>query len=119
MKSKIINMADKMKDSEDEFLESLLASPSIADAGFSEQVVRKVRRGLWLRRLVLPIAIAIGGLFAIKPLSGLVALAAKIPSIVPSEIVTGTADAMPQMSTLVMGGLLLAACLFGARLLED
>ncbi len=112
-------MADKIRDSEDQLLESLLASPPIADAGFSEQVVRKVKRGLWLRRLVLPVAIAIGGLFAIKPLSGLVALATKIPAVVPNDLVAGTAGAMPQFSMLAMGGLLLAACMLGARLLED
>ena len=55
MISKIINMADKIKDAEDRLLESMFESPPLADDGFSVEIVRKVNRKLWFRRLTLPV----------------------------------------------------------------
>ncbi len=60
-------MADAMKDAEDLMLEKLLASEPIADDGFSDRIVARVRRRLWFRRLTLPIAAAIGTSIAAKP----------------------------------------------------
>ena len=60
MTSKIINMADKIKDADDRLLESMFAAEPIADAGFSVRIVKKIRRRLWVRRLALPLAAVIG-----------------------------------------------------------
>ena len=69
MKSKIINMAEKIKDAEDRLLESLFESPPLADDGFSTGIVRKINRQMWFRRLTLPFAAVIGGVIAFKPLA--------------------------------------------------
>ncbi len=72
MKSKIINMAERMKDEEDRRLESLFAAEPIADDGFSVAVVGKIQRRQWVRRLSLPVAILAGGVMAAKPLFALI-----------------------------------------------
>ena len=119
MTSKIINMAERIKDAEDRLLESMFDSAPIADDGFSTRVVKKVRRRLWLRRLTLPIAATIGGAIAIKPLTGLVTALASLSSMVPKEIVSATTELIPQAQTIVLGAMLLVVCLLGVRALED
>ncbi len=119
MTSKIINMAEKIKDAEDRFLESMFDSAPIADDGFSATIVRKIRRRLWLRRLALPVAALIGGTIAIKPLAGLVTAAVRLSSLLPQELLTATTAFFPQVQTIVLGAMLLAACLLGLRALDD
>ena len=123
MTSKIINMAERIKDAEDRLLESMFESQPIADDGFSVRVVRKVRRRLWLRRLALPVAALIGGAISIKPLAGLVTtvanLSTNVPSLVPEELVTATSGLVPQAPLVVLGAMLLAACLIGVRALDE
>jgi len=117
--SKIIIMAERIKDAEDRLLESLFASPPLADDGFSVRVVRKVSRRLWLRRLSLPVAAIIGGAVAIKPLSGLVALASSLSSLIPMDTINMASNSIPQFQTIVLGAILLAVCLLSMRFLED
>ena len=119
MKSKIINMAEKIKDAEDRLLETLFASPPVADDGFSARLVRKLKRRLWLRRLVLPAAVTVGGAIAFKPLAGLVAALSGLSVLIPQDIVAATAGAIPHAQTIAFGAVLLAACLLGMRLLEE
>ena len=83
MTSKIINMAEKIRDAEDQLLASMLHAEPIDDAGFSDRVVRRIRRGIWLRRLTLPVAILLGGAIAIKPLLQLGSVVATLSSTVP------------------------------------
>ena len=119
MISKIINMAEKIKDAEDGLLESLFDSEPVADDGFSVRVVRKVNRQLWLRRLTLPIAAVIGGAIAFKPLTGLVAALANLSSLIPEAAVNSAASSIPQLQTVVLGAILLAVGLVGMRMIED
>ncbi len=119
MISKIINMADRMKDAEDRLLESMFAEPPIADNGFSARVAGRVRRRLWLRRLALPVATLIGGAVAVKPLTTLVTLIAGLSTLLPRELFEVIVDFIPQAQTVVLGALLLAVCLLGMRSLED
>ena len=119
MKSKIINMAERIKDAEDRFLESLFESPPVADDGFSARVVGKINRQLWLRRLTLPIAAVIGGTIAFKPLAGLVGMAANFWTLVPDELISGAASSIPQLQTMILGAVLLVVGLVSMRLLED
>ena len=42
--------------------------PSIADDGFTDDVVRRIHRPLWMRRVVLCLAVVIGGTLGIGPL---------------------------------------------------
>ena len=119
MTLKIINMAERIKDAEDRHLESMFDSAPIADDGFSAMVVKRVRRRLWLRRLTLPIAAIIGGAIAIKPLTGLVAALASLSSMVPKEFVSAATALIPQVQIIVLGAMLLVACLLGVRAIED
>ncbi|MBT8131573.1 MAG: hypothetical protein KJO35_04830 [Gammaproteobacteria bacterium] len=112
-------MADRMKDAEDRMLESMFAAVPIADDGFSTRVVGKVRRRLWLRRLALPVAALVGGIIAIKPLTTLVTLIASLSMLLPQELLGTFVDFIPQAQTVVLGGMLLAVCLLGMRMLED
>ena len=119
MTSKIINMAERIKDEQDRMLESMFASEPIADDGFSARVVGKVRRRIWLRRLTLPVATLIGALVAFKPLTELVTLIAGLVQLIPQDVLGISAAVIPQLPMLVLGAMLLAACMIGMRMLED
>ena len=67
MKSKIIIMAERLKDEHDAKLEALCRSAPLEVDGFSKRVVWRVRRGICIRRWTLPLAIMVGGLIAAKP----------------------------------------------------
>jgi len=116
--SKIINMAERMKDAEDRLLEAMFESSPIADDGFSVQVVRKVKKQLWFRRLTLPVAAVIGGVIAFKPLAGLVSLIAGLSTLVPQDTLSMAAGSIPQFQTIVLGAVLLIAGLLGLRMIE-
>ena len=119
MISKIINMAERKKDEDDRLLESMFASESIADDGFSNRVVTQVRRRIWLRRLALPVATVVGALVSFKPLAGLVKMLSGFVALVPQDILSLPTDVVPQFSLLLLGAALLAACMVGLRVLED
>ena len=116
-------MADRMKDAEDRKLESLFASAPVADDGFSKRIERRIRRQLWLRRLALPVALLIGGAIAVKPLSNLLTALFRFISVLPDNVssnfsVVSSID-LPQMSTLMMGGMLVLVVVMIMRMLED
>jgi len=117
--SKIINMAERIKDNEDRLLESMFASEPIADNGFSEQIVRRVRRKLFVRRLTLPIAALIGGAFAYKSLAGLVSALYRILLQLPGDVVGSAANSLPSVQLIVTGGLILVAAILSMNMLED
>lgn len=119
MISKIINMAERIKDAEDRLLESMFASPPLADDGFSVKVVRNVRRQLWLRRLLLPTAAVIGGAIAFKPMTGLVAALANLSVLIPQDAINAATSSIPQLQTVILGAILLGAGLLGMRLLDQ
>jgi hypothetical protein len=112
-------MADKIKDADDRMLESMFAAEPIADNGFTVRVVKKIRRRLWLRRLALPVAAAIGGAIAIKPLADLVSIVASLSTLLPQELVNVSVEFIPQAQTIVLGVLLLGVCLLGLRSLSE
>jgi hypothetical protein len=113
-------MADKLKDAEDELLESLFAAEPIADNGFSDRVVRRIRRRLWIERLSLPAAAAIGGIIAFKPAVALVELLAQLAlRSAPPEMLAISLDWLPPAHQVVAGVLLLAVALFSMSMLED
>ena len=123
MKSVIINMADRMKDAEDIKLESLFASDTIADDGFSTRIEKRIRRQLWVRRLALPVALLIGGAIAVKPLSNLLTALFRFVSVLPDNVSSNfgavSSIDLPQMSTLMMGGMLVLVAVMIMRMLED
>ena len=119
MTSKIINMAERIKDDKDRLLESMFASEPIADNGFSEQIVRRVRRKLLVRRLILPVAALIGGAIAFKPLVALVSTLYQILQQLPGDLVGSAASSLPSVQLIVTGGLILFAAILSMNMLED
>jgi hypothetical protein len=61
-------MAEKMQDAEDRLFAALLRADEIEDAGFSNRIVTRIRRDIWLRRLALPVAMLLGGAIAVRSL---------------------------------------------------
>jgi hypothetical protein len=116
-------MVDKLKDKEDLQLESLFRSEPIRDDGFSVKVVARVRRQIWLRRLTMPVAFAIGAAIAFKPVSGLIVslsgLFQFIPQTLGSKAGALPIDQLPQFSTIWMGGMLIIGVMMASRLLKD
>lgn len=119
MKSKIINMAERLKDRKDKALESLFASEPIPDNGFSAKVMSRLNRRLWLRRLTLPAAFLIGGAIALKPLSQLAITFGKVLTMIPTDVGGLSIDVIPQSMTIGLGGLLLVVVMTITRMLED
>ncbi len=120
MKSKIINMADSTKDAEDRMLESMFAAEPIADEGFSEQIVGKIRRKLWLKRLSLPIAATIGGLVAYEPAVTLANVVTQlVVRVAPQDFLAASFGWLPAPHLIVAGGLMLAVAMVSVRMLED
>jgi len=119
--SKIINMAERLKDSEDLKLEALFRSEPVLDDGFSVRIVSRVRRRMWIRRLSLPTAIAIGAIIAAKPLMQLANLVPKLVSIIPQSLASVfdlQLGGMFQGTTITLGIMLLAAMLMIGRMLD-
>lgn len=104
-------MAEKTKDTTDRLLESMFRSAAIADDGFSKQVVTRIRRAIWVRRLALPIAMLVGAAIAAKPAAELVSITPRLLSLVPAELVSVPMSLLPQLPMVVLGGMLLAAVL--------
>ena len=119
MTSKIVNMAEKFKDAEDRMLESLFASDPIADSGFSDRIVRRINRRLWVRRLTLPVAATVGGLIAYKPFMGLLSMLGSFVSATQVDLLGPAQAALPQMQMVVMGAVLVVVGLVSMRLIED
>ena len=111
MKSKIINMAEKIKDPADRFLESMFQAETIADDGFSKKVVARVRRTIWIRRLALPVAMLTGAAIAVKPAIELMRLMPKFFSLIPPEISSAPAALLSQLPIVVLGGMMLTVAL--------
>jgi len=112
-------MAERLKDAEDRLLESMFETEAIADDGFSDLVVKKVRRRLWLRRLTLPVAAIIGGTISVKPLTQLVIAVSSLSSMIPGNLFGLAATYIPQGQTVILGAILLAVCMLGVRAIED
>ena len=119
MTSKIINMAEKMKDAEDRFIESMFDSAPVADDGFSDRVVARIKRKLLLRRVTLPVAALIGASIAFKPAASLLTAAYRILLGMPNDLVTSATSNLPSLQLIVSGALILLVTLLSLSMLED
>jgi len=117
--SKIINMAERMKDEQDRLLESMFESSPIADNGFSRSIVRRIRRKLWIRRLILPAAVLLGGLVAYQPLAALIKTLYPLLQNITGDFLPSISGSLPSLQLIVTGALLLAVALFSLNMIED
>ena len=115
----IINMADRMKDAEDRLLESMFESAAIEDDGFSDRIVRRIRRRVWIRRLALPVGAVIGVSIAAGPMMDLAQLIANVSNIMPQQMFTLPTDWLPQMNIFLLAGMIAATAYIGVQALED
>lgn len=112
-------MADRIRDNEDLALEALFKSEAIADDGFSERVVQKVRRRIWMRRIAMPVAVFTGSAIAAKPVTSLLGAVGGLAESVPGVAAALPLESLPSPYMLVAGGMLLALALLGLNFLED
>ena len=119
MTSKVIRLVERMKDKDELALEALFRSEPVADDGFSRRVVARVRRRIWLRRLVMPVALALGSLFAFRPAVELIGSLQGLVDALPVDLRQIPVDAVPQTSTFIVTAALIVIALFFAPALED
>ena len=116
-------MAERMKDNDDLRLESLFASESITDNGFSTSVMKRVRRQIWVRRLALPVAFVVGAAIAFKPLVGLVTVLGGLFTAIPDGLEAKAslipADLMPAGTTILLGVMAIMAVTMIGKMLEE
>jgi len=117
--SKIINMAERIKDAEDRLLDAMFESVPIADDGFSGQIVKRIRRNLWIRRITLPAAVLLGGLVAYQPVAALLKGVYQVLLSVPGDLVPSISGSLPSVQLIITGALLLFVALFSLNMLED
>jgi len=117
--SKIINMAERMKDEQDRLLESMFESSPIADDGFSETIVRRIRRKLWIRRVIMPTAVLLGGLVAYQPLAALVKGLYPLLLSGQGDLVPSLSESLPSLQLIITGALVLVVALFSLNMIED
>ena len=112
-------MADKTSDAEDRFLKSVFDSTPIPDNGFSERVVFRIRRRIWINRLALPVATVIGAAFALKPATQLIVALLPLLDMVPIDIAGTPTQLLPQLQMIVLGGMMFAAGVTLFKILEE
>jgi hypothetical protein len=96
----------------------MFASAPIGDDGFSDRVMSRIRRQIWVQRLTLPIAFVVGAAIAARPLMQLVeavsGLLEFIPQTVAGNLATLPIAELPQLPAVLLGStVLLAAIMFG------
>ncbi|HEX5788025.1 MAG TPA: hypothetical protein VFY03_07580 [Woeseiaceae bacterium] len=112
-------MADYSRDADDRWLDALFAAPPVADDGFSERIVRRIRRRQQVRRLCLVVATVIGGATAWQPAMAFTRFAVSLLQELPGDLFGTVAEAVPSTAMLVGGGVLFLVTAFAFRLLED
>ena len=98
-------------------------TPPVEDEGFSANVVRRIRRRAWLRRVVLGAAVVVGGVLAFGPLSELSVLLSGVPVLLSDGLITVATSwndpAWLAQNRLVLVMVVLAASIPGAIRLLD
>ncbi|MGI9199501.1 MAG: DUF5056 domain-containing protein [Woeseiaceae bacterium] len=114
-------MAEKIQDAEDRLLDEMFQADGteITDDGFSDRVVRRIRRQMWVRRLALPIAMIVGAAIALKPATQLFGVGAQVlDSLAINSVLPQTAIAT-QLPLFVMAGMALAFIMVTFRISEE
>lgn len=112
-------MAERLKDKEDVRLEALFRSAPIEDNGFSERVVSRVRRGIWIRRWTLPLAALTGALIAAKPATQLLRAMTDVLAALSTDVGGMELDSLPQLTMFVFAGTMAGLIVLFLNALED
>jgi hypothetical protein len=112
-------MVEKLQDAEDRVLESMFQPHAIADDGFSDRVLRRINRQIWVRRLALPVAMVVGAAIAVKPVMDLLDIGARVlgPLADKAQLPSGALAA--QMPAILVVGLAFALIMATFRLFEE
>ena len=98
-------------------------TPPLEDEGFSANVVRRIRRRAWLRRVVIGAAVVVGGVLAFGPLSELSVLLSGVPVLLSDGLITVATSwndpAWLAQNRMVLVMVVLAASIPGAIRLLD
>ena len=119
-------MVERIKDKEELRLEALFRSDPVPDLGFSDKIVVRVRRQMWIRRLTMPIAMLVGGLIAAKPAGELIVAISKVLTVLPSNLTSVSVNlpsvpavSLTQMTTMVLLGAIAVVAIAFIPALED
>ena len=112
-------MADRMKDNEDAALEALFRSEPIADEGFSARVVSRVRRRVWVQRLALPLAVAVGAAISAPAIRDAAVIMRNLIGMLPTDALGISAGILTHTSAMLIAGAVTIAVLFALPALED
>lgn len=119
-------MVDRLRDKEDLRLDALFKSDPVPDLDFSQLVMKRLRRQMWIRRLTMPMAVFMGGLIAFKPASDLIVTVSKVITAPPIDLTIVSVDIpslsvgwLPQMTTIVFTAAIALVALILAPTLED
>ncbi len=112
-------MAEKTSDAVDRLLASAFAAEPIADDGFSNRIVMRLRRRLWVNRLALPVAVLVGAAFALQPAMQIVGALLPLLNTVPVELASAPLQFLPQIQLIVLGGMAFAAGVTLVKMLEE
>ncbi|MDA0706734.1 MAG: hypothetical protein O2907_07250 [Proteobacteria bacterium] len=108
-----------MHDDEDRLFAALLRADVIDDAGFSKQIVARIRRDIWLRRLALPGAMLLGSAFAIKALLQLGSVFSVLNESLPVSQIELPATTLAQLPMLLTVGCLMLIAIVTFKLSEE
>ena len=92
-------------------------TPRLEDEGFSSRVLGRIGRRLWLRRLVLGTAVAVGGVLALGPVTELAVMLSE--GLVVAATRWNDPAWLAQNQALLVLSLLAVACPGAIRLLEQ
>ena len=112
-------MAEMGRDADDRWLESVFASDAVPDDGFSDGIVRRIRRRVRIRRWSLGIALVVGTLVAAGPVLELVSLLVRVGGQVTGSLGISPGDSLPSAAMLLGGGTLFLATVLWLRLLDS
>lgn len=112
-------MAERTADALDRMLESVMRQDAIADNGFSERVVARIRRRIWVNRLALPVAVVIGCAVALKPALQLVSALLPLVNALPDDLLGAPLRFLPQLQLIVLGGMVCGILVTLYSMLEE
>lgn len=89
-----------MRDDQDRALETLCRPQRIDDGDFSRRVMRQINRRAWVRRALMPAALAGGAVLALRSLSDLLTLFRGLGfELTPDALAKLSTAALPQIGT--------------------